>query len=43
VDAVRREVLEPRSSAFREVEQQVLDDEEVIIHPAFSIGEAKVF
>ena len=43
VDALREEVLEPCSGTFREVEQQVLDDEEVIIRPACSTGEAKVF
>ena len=33
VDAVRVEMLEPCSSAFHEVEWQVLDDEEIIVPP----------
>jgi len=36
VDAIRGEVLEPCSSTFREVELQVLDDEEVVVHLARS-------
>ena len=43
VDAVRGEMLEPCSGAFREVERQVLDDEEVIIRSTCVTGEAKVF
>jgi hypothetical protein len=36
-------MLEPCSGAFCEVEWQVLDDEEVFVHPACSSGEAKIF
>ena len=43
MDAVCGEMLEPCSGTFLKVEQQVLDDKEVIVHPAYSIGEAKVF
>ena len=43
VDAVRGEMLEPCSGAIREVEWQVLDDEEIIIRPAYPIGEVEVF
>ena len=43
VDAIHEEMLEPCSGTFCEVEWQVLDDEEIIVHRACSIGEAKVF
>ena len=43
VDVVRREMLEPCSGAFREVEWQGLDDEEILIRPTCSIGKAEVF
>ena len=43
VDAVHGEMLEPCSSAFRKVEWQVLDDEEIIVCPTCSTGEAEVF
>ena len=33
VDAIRGEMLEPCSGAFRKVERQVLDDEEIVVHP----------
>jgi hypothetical protein len=36
-------MLEPCSSAFCEVEWQVFDDEEVVVHPTHSTGEAEVF
>jgi hypothetical protein len=36
-------MLKPCSGAFHEVEWQVLDDEEIIVRPACSTGEAKVF
>jgi hypothetical protein len=42
-DAVCREMLEPGSSALCEVERQVLDNEEIVVCPACSIGKAKVF
>jgi hypothetical protein len=43
VDAVCGQMLEPCSGAFRKVEQQVLDDEEIIVRPACSTSEAEVF
>ena len=43
VDAIRGEMLEPCLGAFHEVERQILDDEEIVICPAYSTGEAKVF
>jgi hypothetical protein len=43
VDAVHGEMLEPCSSAFHEVEWQVLDDEEIIVRPACSTGKVEVF
>ena len=43
MDVVCREMLEPCLGAFRKVEWQVLDDEEVIVCPACSTGVAKVF
>ena len=43
VDAVRGEMLEPCSGAFYEVEWQVLDDEEIVVHPAYSTGKSEVF
>jgi hypothetical protein len=43
VDVVHGEMLEPCSGAFRKVERQVLDDEEIVICPAYSIGEVEVF
>ena len=43
VDAVRGEMLEPCLGTFRKVEWQVLDDEEIVVCPACSIGQAEVF
>jgi hypothetical protein len=43
VDAICREMLKPCSGASCEVEWQVLDDAEIIIHRACSTGKAKVF
>ena len=43
MDAVRGEMLEPCSGTFRKVERQVLDDKEVVVHPACPTGEAEVF
>jgi len=43
MDAICVEVLEPCLGALREVERQVLDDEEVIVGLTCSAGEAKVF
>jgi hypothetical protein len=36
-------MLEPCSGAFSKVEWQVLDDEEIIVCPACSIGDVEVF
>ena len=36
-------MLEPCLGTFRKVEWQVLDDEEIVVHPVYSIGEAEVF
>ena len=33
----------PCSGGFNQVKQQVLDDEEIIVHPTCSIGEVEVF
>jgi hypothetical protein len=43
VDAVRGEMLEPCSSAFREVERQILDDEVIVVCPTYSTGEVEIF
>ena len=43
MDAVHGEMLKPFLGAFRKVKWQVLDDEEVVVCPACSKGEAKVF
>ena len=43
MDAIRREMLEPCLGTFHKVEQQVLNDEEIIVRPACSIGEVEVF
>ena len=43
VDAVRGEMLEPCLGSFCKVEWQALDDEEIVVPPACSIGEAKIF
>jgi hypothetical protein len=43
MDAVRGEMLEPCSRTFHKVERQVFDDEEIIVHPTHSTGEAEVF
>ena len=43
MDAIHGEVLEPCSGAFRKVERQVLDDEEIVIRPTCSTGEVEVF
>jgi hypothetical protein len=43
VDVVRGEMLEPCSSAFREVEQRILDDEVIVVCPTYSIGEVEIF
>ena len=43
MDAVRGEMLEPCSGTFYKVEWQVLDDEEIIICPAYSTSEVEVF
>jgi hypothetical protein len=43
VDVIHGEMLQPCSGAFRKVEWQVLDDEEIIVCPDYSIGEAEVF
>jgi hypothetical protein len=43
VDVVHGEMLEPCSGAFCKVERQVLDDEGIVVRPAYSIGEVEVF
>ena len=43
MDAVRGEMLEPCSGIFHKVEWQVLDDEEIIVRHACSVGEVEVF
>ena len=43
MDAARGDILEPCSGSFRKVERQVLDDEEVVVRPAYSTSEAEVF
>jgi hypothetical protein len=43
VDAIREEMLEPCSGAFRKVEWQVLDDEEIIVRPSCSTSRAQLF
>ena len=43
MDAIHGEMLEPCLGSFLKVEWQVLDDEEIVIHPACSAGEAEVF
>jgi hypothetical protein len=43
VDVVHREMFEPCSGAFHEVEWLVLDDEDIIVHPAYLTGEVEVF
>ena len=43
MDAIHGEMLEPCSGTYCKVEWQVLDDEEIIICPIYSIGKAEVF
>ena len=43
VDAICGEMPEPCSGAFCHVKWQVLDDEEIIVCPTYSIGKAEVF
>jgi hypothetical protein len=43
VDVVQGEMLEPCLGAFDKVERQVLDDEEIVVRPTCSTGEAEVF
>jgi len=43
VDAIHGEMLEPCLGSFHEVEWQLLDDEDIIVHPTCSKGEVEIF